>query len=431
MASPSYSGASLFLSTQRAMTQAKKTLDALMKAAIEAAQPATCTPTDLPIPGKRTVVVGAGKASAAMASVLEAVWQGELSGVVAVPAGYQQPCKHIEIVTASHPVPDERSVAAAQKIKQAVSGLTKDDLVIALISGGGSALMAEPIEGVSLALKQQVTKGLLMGGATIQEINTVRKQLSQIKGGQLAVAVGEARLETWLISDVPNDDPSFIASGPTVADASTKEDALKLLDKYLEVVPVEVRTALENKQEVNPSITGTVRMIGSPMASLTAAAEVAKEHGYTPLILGDALEGESQDVGLLMAGIAKCVALHDTPIKAPAVLLSGGETTVTHRGKGKGGPNQEFLLGVLSGLESHPKIHALAIDTDGRDGSEPVAGAFIAPDTLVKAKQAELSFTQACEQHDSYTFFTELGNIIDTGPTFTNVNDFRALLIEQ
>ena len=230
---------------------------------------------------------------------------------------------------------------------------------------------------------------------------------------------------------MPGDNPSFIASGPTVADTSTKEDALKLLDKYLEVVPAQVRSALENKQETKPKISGTVRMIGSPMTSLNAAAEVAKEQGYTPLILGDALEGESQDAGLLMAGIAKCVALHGTPIKAPAVLLSGGETTVTHRGEGKGGPNQEFLLGVLAGLESHPKIHALAIDTDGQDGSEPVAGAFVGPDTLSKAKQHQgLSFAEACEQHDSFTFFTELGHIIDTGPTFTNVNDFRALLIE-
>ncbi|MFT5261044.1 MAG: glycerate 2-kinase, partial [Gammaproteobacteria bacterium] len=390
----------------------------------------TCTPTDLPAAGKRTVVIGAGKASGAMAKALEDSWEGELSGIVAVPAGYEQACDQIEIITASHPVPDERSVAAAQKIKQAVSGLNKDDLVIALISGGGSALMAEPIEGIDLALKQQVTKGLLMGGATIQEINTVRKQLSQIKGGQLAAAVGEARLETWLISDVPGDDPSFIASGPTVTDASTKQDAIKLLNKYLDEVPSEVLSALDRKDESKPNIKGTVRMIGSPMVSLLAAAEVAKQHGYTPIILGDALEGESQDAGLIMAGIAKCVALHGRPIKAPAVLLSGGETTVTHRGEGKGGPNQEFMLGMLGGLDSHPKIHALAIDTDGRDGSEPVAGAFIGPTTLEEAKQAGLSYASACEQHDSYTFFTALGNIIDTGPTFTNVNDFRAVLIE-
>ncbi len=414
------------------MNDAKQTqtLDDLMQAAIEAAQPACCTPKDLPKPGKRTVVVGAGKASGAMAKALESVWQGELSGVVVAPPGYGQQCNNIEMLAAGHPVPDERSIAAADKIIQAVAGLDQDDLVIALISGGGSALMAAPIEGVSLAVKQQVTKNLLMGGATIQEINTVRKQLSLIKGGQLAAAVGQARLETWLISDVPGDDPSFIASGPTVADASTPKDAIRLLERYLDEIPHEVLTALRNKAETATVVHGEVRMIGSPLTSLNAAAKVAKEAGYSPIILGDALEGESQEVGLVMAGIAKSVSLHGNPIEAPAVLLSGGETTVTHSGKGKGGPNQEFLLGLLAGLEGHSKIHALAIDTDGRDGSEPVAGARITPDSLVRAKAAGLSFREACEQHDSYTFFKALGDLIDTGPTFTNVNDFRAVLIE-
>ncbi len=419
------------------MSFPSEVLDAMMQAAIAAAQPESCIPSRLPLAGKRTVVVGAGKASGAMAKSLEQAWikNGRsldvLSGVVVVPAGYEQDCECIQILTAGHPVPDERSVQAADQIKQAVKGLSKDDLVIALISGGGSALMAQPIEGVSLALKQDVTKGLLMGGATIQEINTVRKQLSQIKGGKLALAAGEARLETWLISDVPGDDPESIASGPTVVDDSTPQQALALLERYLPDVPNAVRAALESKKSDLHAVSGEVKMIGSPMSSLQAAAKVAKANGYMPIILGDALEGESQEVGKTMAGIAKCIALHSQPYKAPAVLLSGGETTVTHSGGGKGGPNQEFLLGLLAGLDSHPNIHALAIDTDGRDGSEPVAGACIGPDTLARAKQAGLSLVESCEQHDSYSFFKALDCLIDTGPTFTNVNDFRAVLIEK
>ncbi len=411
-------------------------LSRLLAAAIEAAQPAHCLPKTLPKAGRKTVVVGAGKAAASMAQALESRWNAEhsqpLTGVVVVPDKYDLPCENIEVMIAGHPVPDERSVAAARAIKNAVCDLNEDDLVIALISGGGSALMAEPIEGISLALKQSVTKALLMGGATIQEINTVRKQLSNIKGGQLAMAVGAARLETWLISDVPGDDPSMIASGPTIANDSTPQSALHLLKQYLSTVPTEVEQALMDKADTSDSnndLKGTVRMIGSPMTSLNAAATVARELGYQPIILGDALEGESQDVGKMMAGIAKCVDQYAQPSAAPAILLSGGETTVTHSGTGKGGPNQEFLLGLLEGLAAHPNIHALAVDTDGRDGSEPVAGAMISPDTLARAKAAGLSFEDACQQHDSYSFFGALDDLIDTGPTFTNVNDFRAVLI--
>jgi hydroxypyruvate reductase len=408
----------------------------LFRAAIDAALPAKVVPGHLPAPPRgRTIVLGAGKASAAMAAAVEAHWPGPLEGLVVTRTGHAVPCRRVEVVEASHPVPDASGEGAARRILALAQTAGPDDLVLCLISGGASALLALPAEGLALADKQAVNRALLASGAAIGDMNTVRKHLSAIKGGRLAAAAHPARVVTLLISDVPGDDPSTIGSGPTVADATTFADARAILARYaIDLPPAVARhlaaAAEETPKPGDPRLGGsTTAMIASPFASLEAAAAVAWQAGVTPLILGDAIEGEAREVGRVMAGIAISVAQHGAPVKPPAVLLSGGETTVTVRGKGRGGRNTEFLAGLAIALGGAPGIFALAGDTDGIDGSEANAGAIVTPDTLGRARQAGLDPRALLAANDAWTLFADLGDLIETGPTLTNVNDFRAILI--
>ncbi|MBM3543593.1 MAG: glycerate kinase [Alphaproteobacteria bacterium] len=410
-------------------------LKAMFTAAVDAALPSLCVPAHLPQrPKGRTVIIGAGKASGAMAKALEDAWDGPLEGLVVTRYGYRVPTKRLEVVEAAHPVPDAAGREAARRIFDLVQGLTADDLVLCLISGGGSALLALPAEGVSLEDKQAVNKALLKSGATISEMNVVRKHLSAIKGGRLAAAAHPAKIVALMISDVPGDDPSIIASGPTVPDPSTNKDALAIIDKYAIEVPASVR-ALLHKNDETPK-PGDKRlasveniMIATPQASLEAAAEVARKAGVTPVILGDSIEGEARDVALVHAGIAKQCAMRGQPAEPPCVLISGGETTITLKGKGKGGRNTEFLLALAIALNGMKDIYALAGDTDGIDGSEDNAGALIMPDTLARAEKAGLNAKAMLADNDPWGFFNGLGDLLVTGPTLTNVNDFRAILI--
>jgi hydroxypyruvate reductase len=409
----------------------------MFDAAVEAALPAARVPAHLPAPPLgRVVVVGAGKASAAMARAVEDAWpQTALDGLVITRYGHAVPCRRIEIVEAAHPVPDSSGEAAARRILERVSGLRQDDLVLALISGGGSSLMALPVPGLTLADKQAVNRSLLRSGASIDEMNCVRKHLSAIKGGRLAVAADPARLVTLLISDVPGDDPSVIASGPTVPDPTTFADALSILRKYGIAEPQAVLAHLERGLEETPK-PGDPRfarsetiMIATPQMSLEAAARVAKEAGVTPVILGDAIEGEAREVAKVMAGIARQVVRHGQPAPPPCVLLSGGETTVTVRGSGRGGRNVEFLLALAVELEALPGVFALAGDTDGIDGAEEAAGAIVTPDTLARAEASGIDAKARLAENDGHGFFDALHDRVITGPTLTNVNDFRAVLI--
>jgi len=408
----------------------------MFDAAIDAAQPARCLPPHLPPPPRgRTVVVGAGKASAAMARAFEAHWPGACSGVVVTRYGYAVPCERIEIVEAAHPVPDAAGMSAARRILNLVQGLTVDDLVVALISGGGSALLALPAPGLTLDDKQAVNRALLKSGATIGEMNCVRRHLSAIKGGRLAAACHPATVATLLMSDVPGDDPIDIASGPTVADPTTCADALDIVRRHAIDIPATVRHVLESGEgeSVKPGdarlARATTRMIAAPQASLEAAAAVARGAGVTPLILGDAIEGEARDVGTVMAGIAHQVALHGQPLPPPCVLLSGGETTVTVRGTGRGGRNVEFLLALALALDGRRDVYALAGDTDGVDGQDEIAGAVVTPDTLARAWALGLRPRDRLADNDGHGFFGALGDAVVTGPTLTNVNDFRAILV--
>jgi hydroxypyruvate reductase len=409
----------------------------MFQAAVDAALPSLCVPAHLPQrPKGRTVIIGAGKASGAMAKALEDSWDGPLEGLVVTRYGYRVPTERLDVVEAAHPVPDASGRDAAKRIYDLVQGLTKDDLVLCLISGGGSALLALPAEGVSLEDKQAVNKALLKSGATISEMNTVRKHLSAIKGGRLAAAASPAKVIALMISDVPGDDPSIIASGPTVPDPSTNEDALGIIDKYKIDVPASVLKRLKTADETpkpGDSRLATVEnvMIATPQASLEAAAAVARKAGVTPVILGDSIEGESRDVALVHAGIARQCALRGQPEAPPCVLISGGETTLTLKGKGKGGRNTEFLLALAIALNGMPGIYALAGDTDGIDGSEDNAGAIITPDTLLRAERAGLNAKAMLADNDPWTFFKGIGDLLVTGPTLTNVNDFRAVLVEK
>jgi len=409
----------------------------MFDAAIDAAQPARCLPPHLPPPPRgRTVVVGAGKASAAMARAFEAHWPGEVSGIVVTRYGYAVPCERIEIVEAAHPVPDAAGMSAARRILDLVRGLTADDLVVALISGGGSALLVQPAPGLTLDDKQAVNRALLKSGATIGEMNCVRRHLSAIKGGRLAAACHPAAVVTLLMSDVPGDDPIDIASGPTVADPTTCADALDIVRRYAIDVPAPVRRVLESRagESVKPGdprlARAATRMIAAPQASLEAAAAVARAAGVTPMILGDAIEGEAREVGTVMAGIAHQVAQHGQPLPPPCVLLSGGETTVTVRGGGRGGRNVEFLLALALALDGRPDVHALAGDTDGVDGQDEIAGAIVTPDTLARAWALGLRPRDRLADNDGHGFFGALGDAVVTGPTLTNVNDFRAILVD-
>jgi glycerate 2-kinase len=412
-------------------------LEAMFRAAVASAQPALCVPPHLPEPPRgRLIVVGAGKASAAMAQAVERHWPGPLSGLVVTRYGYGVPCSRIEIVEAAHPVPDASGMRAAERMLALVQGLTPDDLVLCLISGGGSALLPLPAPGLTLELKQSLGRALLASGATIGEFNCVRRHLSSIKGGRLGAACHPARVLTLLMSDVPGDRPTDIASGPTVADPTTCEDALGILRRYAIDVPASVRDLLtsgrgESVKPGDPRLArAEVRMIATPQMALEAAAALAGSAGYPPHILGDAIEGEARDVGTVFAGIATQVADRSQPFRAPCVLLSGGETTVTVRGKGRGGRNVEFLLSLAVALDGHTRIFAIAGDTDGVDGQEEIAGAVIAPDTLGRAWSLGLRPKDMLADNDGHTFFQALGDSVITGPTLTNVNDFRAILIE-
>jgi glycerate 2-kinase len=408
----------------------------MFDAAVEAAQPTHCIPLFLPAaPSGRTIVIGAGKASAEMARVLELHWPAPLTGLVVTRYGYAAPCSRIEIVEAAHPVPDQAGMDAAQRILQLVQGLTADDLVICLISGGGSALMPLPAAGITLADKQAINKALLQCGASITEMNCVRRHLSAIKGGRLAAACFPARVVTLLISDVPGDDPIDIASGPTVGDATTCAQALDIVRRYGITLPGAARTVLESGagESVKPDDARLARceahLIATPQMALMAAAEVASQSGIAAHVLGDAIEGEAAEVGRVMAGIALQVATHDMPFTRPCVLLSGGETTVTVKGNGSGGRNVEFLLSLGVALNGHAAIHALAADTDGVDGMVDIAGALLMPDSLARAWALGLRPRDSLDNNDGHGFFGALGDAVITGPTKTNVNDFRAILI--
>lgn len=416
----------------------KALLTRLFQAAVDAARPEVCLPphlAGLAPPKGRLVVVGAGKASAAMAKAVEDHWQGPLSGLVVTRHGYGVACDRIEIVEAAHPVPDAAGADAARRILETVSGLNEDDLVLCLISGGGSALMAAPAPGLTLADKQALNKALLASGAPISEMNCVRRHLSAIKGGRLAAACASARVLTLLISDVPGDAPCDIASGPTSPDPTTCADALAILERYRIAIPPQVRQVLESGagETLKPGHPVfehcETRIIASPMLALEAAAREAEKAGWATHILGDAIEGEAKEAARVMAGMALSVAHHGQPFRPPCVLLSGGETTVTLRGTGRGGRNVEFLLSLALALNGEPGIHALAADTDGVDGMEDIAGAVMAPDTLVRARALGLVPRASLDNNDGHGFFSALGDSLVTGPTLTNVNDFRAILV--
>jgi glycerate 2-kinase len=416
---------------------AKALLRRMFDAAIASAQPAVCIPQHLPrAPRGRMIVIGAGKASAAMAQAVEHNWRGDLSGLVVTRYGYAVPCAQIEIVEAAHPVPDAAGMHAAQRMLDLVGNLSSDDMVLCLISGGGSALLPLPTKGLTLDVKQNVSRALLASGATISEMNCVRRHLSAIKGGRLAAASYPAHVLTLLISDVPGDRPVDIASGPTVADPTTSADALSIVRRYGIELPPAVLELLESGrgESVKPGDPRLARArtitIATPQMALESAAAVAREAGIAAHILSDAIEGEAKDVGKVFAGIAHQVAERNQPFAAPCVLLSGGESTVTVRGNGRGGRNVEYLLSLAIALEGHARIHALAGDTDGVDGQEEIAGAYLGPDSLERASALNLKPKDMLGNNDAHSFFSALNDSVITGPTLTNVNDFRAILIE-
>jgi hydroxypyruvate reductase len=419
---------------------AEALLQAMFTAARQAADPAVCLPPHLPKPPKgRTVVVGAGKAAASMAQAVEKHWPrdrlADLDGIVVTRYGHDVPCEHIAVVEASHPVPDSAGEKAAALILQKVQGLSADDLVLCLISGGGSALLSLPADGLTLADKQAVNRALLSCGANIAEMNCLRKHLSAIKGGRLAAAAAPAPLVSLLISDVPGDDPAVIASGPTVPDPTTFDDARAVIAKYGIDLPANVKAHLAAGRGESPKpgdrvfANTTTKMIATPQMALEAAAQVARAAGIAPVILGDAIEGEAREVAQVMAGIARQVRRHGQPAGAPCVLLSGGETTVTLRGKGRGGRNAEFLTALAVALDGAEGIYALAADTDGIDGSEDNAGAWLGPDSIARAAMKGIDAKACLANNDGYGFFQAAGGLIVTGPTLTNVNDFRAILV--
>lgn len=435
--------------TPNAAQQPREFLLALYQAAVQRALPLDNMAAHLPPPPKgKTIVLGAGKAGASMAQAVEALWPSDapLHGLVVTRYGHIPPrpaglASRIEVVEASHPVPDAAGLAAAQRIVAMTEGLTADDLVLCLISGGGSALLTLPAEGLTLEEKQRINKALLNSGANIGEMNCVRKHLSLIKGGRLAAACAPARVVTLTISDVPGDDPSVIASGPTVPDASTCADALAILKRYGIAVPAAVQAELESGALETPKpgdavfAGNQVHMIATPQQSLEAAAAVARAAGLDAYILSDEMEGESREVGKVHAALARAVANKGQPFKTPCVILSGGETTVTVRPQpagspgGRGGRAGEFCLGLALALQGQAGVYALAADTDGIDGVEDNAGALVLPDTLQRAQAQGMKIDRYLDRNDAYSYFSALGDLLVTGPTHTNVNDFRALLI--
>ena len=421
----------------------------LYRAAVKDAQPLYSMAQCLPKPPKgRTLVLGAGKAGGSMAQALEALWPADapLSGLVVtryhhIPPRPEGLAQRIEVVEAAHPVPDAAGLAAAERILALTEGLTEDDLVLCLISGGGSALLTLPAEGIDLEEKQRINRALLESGAAIGEMNCVRKHLSRIKGGRLGAACAPARVVTLTISDVPGDDPSIIASGPTVPDASSCADALAILARYRIDVPESVRRALEAGELETPKPGDArfdgheVHMIATPQHSLEAAARVAEAAGLRAHVLSDEIEGESREVAKVHAALARAVARHGQPFAKPCVILSGGETTVTIRQrpagtpKGRGGRAGEFCMGLAQALQGQEKVWALAADTDGIDGVEDNAGARVSPDTLARAQAQGMRIAEYLDRNDAYGFFDALGDLVVTGPTHTNVNDFRAILV--
>ena len=412
----------------------QKLLRKMFDAAVQAAQPRFTIAAHLPkAPKGRAIVIGAGKASAAMAQAFEKAWKKPVEGLVVTRYGYGAPTRHIEIVEAAHPVPDAAGHDAAARIFKMVQGLTKDDLVIALMSGGGSSLLALPAQGITLEDKRAVNSALLKSGAPISEMNVVRKHLSSIKGGRLAQAAFPARVETLIISDVPGDDVSAVASGPTVPDPSTFAEARAIIAKYGLEVPHSVTRRLAEARHETPKKLPNVRatLIASPQKSLLAAARVARDAGYRPLILGDSIEGEARDVGFVHAGIALQASRFGQPVKPPCAIISGGETTVTVRGQGVGGRNVEFLLALALKLNGAEGIHAMAADTDGVDGGAEVAGAFISPSTLARARKLGIDPWAELSKNNAHGLFENLGDQLISGPTLTNVNDLRVILVDR
>ncbi|RXZ65103.1 glycerate kinase [Pelagerythrobacter rhizovicinus] len=405
----------------------------LFDTAVASAQPDRCIPPALPSPPRgRTIVVGAGKAAAAMALAVERHWRGPLEGLVITRHSHGAPCRRIGVREAGHPVPDAAGIAATREMFSVLDGVTEDDLVLCLLSGGGSALLAAPPSGVSLEDLQALSRALLRSGATIAQINRVRRHLSMAANGGLAERARPAKLVTLAISDVPGDDAAMIASGPTTSDGSTGHDALATLDA-LGIVPVpSVRYWLESEPRGAAAVqeTAEFHLIASPQMALEAAAQAARDAGYPSLILGSAIEGEAREVATVHAGIALQAKRYGQPLAPPCILLSGGETSVTVCADGRGGRNSEFLLALLQALDGEAGIYALAADTDGIDGTGPHAGAAIGPDTPARARAQGISAAKALAENDSRTFFAAVGALVETGPTFTNVNDFRAILID-
>ena len=433
------------MDTALSIAEPRALLLALYDAAVQSALPAHNTAAFLPPPPERgrTLVLGAGKAGGAMAAAVDALWPASapLSGLVVtrydhVPPAYKATPGRIEVVEARHPVPDEAGQRAAARIVELTRGLSAEDLVLCLVSGGGSALLSLPAPGLTLADKQAVNQALLKSGAAIDEMNCVRKHLSAIKGGRLAAMCAPARVVTLLISDVPGDAPEVIASGPTVPDATTCADALAICKRYGIELPAAARAGLASGAFETPKPGDAlfaghqVHMIATPQQSLEAAAAVARAAGLQAHILSDEMEGESRDVGKVQAALARAVARRGQPVAKPCVILSGGETTVTVKTKGgRGGRASEFLLGCAIALQGQPGVHVLAADTDGIDGIEDNAGAIVTPSTLQRAQARGLKASEFLDRNDAYNFFKALGDLVTPGPTFTNVNDFRALLI--
>jgi len=410
------------------MFEPRQFLRSLFDTAVAAASPENCMRAWVPAkPAGRVIVIGAGKAAASMAKELEEQWSGPLEGRVIVPYGHGADCRWIEVIEASHPVPDEAGVAAAAEILKSVSKLSADDTVVCLISGGGSSLLCLPAEGVSLNEKQDITSQLLNAGAAIHEINCVRKKLSAIKGGKLAAACAPAKVVTLIISDVSGNDVSMVASGPTVADRSAPAEALEILDRYGVTASDSTRSVIKGSHPV--LITeGDIRILATSDDAMLATAAVAVEHDVTPYSLGD-LTGDARLLGAEHAELALQIAAGKGPVETPCVILSGGETTVEVRGDGRGGRNGEYALSLAIALNSHPRIHAIACDTDGIDGGGDNAGSFVTPDTLARASAAGVAAEDFLERNDSYGFFTTTLDLVVTGPTRTNVNDFRAIFI--
>ncbi|MDH3621917.1 MAG: DUF4147 domain-containing protein [Gammaproteobacteria bacterium] len=412
------------------MTDARALLRSLFDAAVAAATPSNCMSDWLPRrPAGDVVIIGAGKAAASMAHELERHWSGPLQGAVIVPYGHGAACQYINVIEAAHPIPDDSSVAATAALLEQVSGLSEDNTVVCLLSGGGSSLLTLPLAGLSLRDKQQITSQLLRSGASIYEINAVRKKLSGIKGGKLAAACAPARVITLIISDVPGNDASIVASGPTVADTTTVDDALSILSRYgIDVSDATIEAMRIGDVSEASRTEADVRVLATSDDALQAAAAKAIELGITPYLLGD-LNSDARALGEEHARLATEIATGAGPVELPCVVLSGGETTVRVTGRGRGGRNGEYALSLAIALDGHPDVSALACDTDGIDGGGDNAGSFVFPDTLERAATHSIDARQLQDNNDSYRFFEATGDLIVTGPTRTNVNDFRAVLI--